>query len=500
MNFKILDCTLRDGGYYNNWNFTLKFANEYNLIIKKAKVDIVEIGFWKKNFLNQKDKLFLYTSKKTLKKIKFDENQVVSIMLDLSDFKKAKDLQYLKNNFPERNKSPVSVVRLACNFEDKNILRPVINILKKKKYLVAVNLMKFTLLKSNLIINFFDCAKKMKVDFFYLADSLGNCKPANLIKLSYALKKKFSITKFGFHAHDNLGYALSNSLTAAKMGFGFIDTSINGMGRGAGNLKLEELLKKEKKQEEYKLIKNFIKNRMCDLKKKYNWGTNLFYKISAKNNIHPTFIQRLMEEKKYNNSIIKSIISYLRETKSSFYDANIFDDLFLNSNSIKKKYYDHDNKEILIIGNASSIVSKKEIIKNKDKSIIATLNYNPKINQELVDCIFICNPYRIITEINLIKNKEIIIPNIKKLYKKKFNKFTFYNISKSSNFSIKKNECSFKKNLVLFYALAFCLSNRFKKIRIINISKNPINNFIIKGIIKYIKKKCLKTKLEFSFV
>ena len=71
MNFKILDCTLRDGGYYNKWNFSLNFAKKYNSVMKKTKVNIIEIGFRKNNPFNEKDKLFLYSSESTLKKIKF---------------------------------------------------------------------------------------------------------------------------------------------------------------------------------------------------------------------------------------------------------------------------------------------------------------------------------------------------------------------------------------------------------------------------------------------
>ena len=171
--------------------------------------------------------------------------------------------------------------------------------------------MKFTNLNEFKIIEFFSYAEKLKVDYFYLADSLGNCKPNNLKKLSNKIKKELKIEKFGFHSHNNLGLALSNSLTAVKLGFGIIDTSINGMGRGAGNLKLESLLEHQKKNKQAIIIKKFIKKNFLNLKKKYNWGTNKFYKQSAKYNIHPTYIQRLLAEKKYKKNIIQNIIKYL---------------------------------------------------------------------------------------------------------------------------------------------------------------------------------------------
>jgi 4-hydroxy 2-oxovalerate aldolase len=497
MNFKILDCTLRDGGYYNKWNFSLNFAKKYNSVMKKTKVNIIEIGFRKNNPFNEKDKLFLYSSESTLKKIKFQKNQFVSVMIDLSDFKNIKDIKNLKNLFPKKEDSPISLIRLACNVENKNILKSVVNVLKKKNYFIAVNLMKFTLLKNNAIINFFKYAEKLKVDYFYLADSLGNCKPDNLEKLSKIIKKKFLIKKFGFHAHDNLGFALLNSMRAIKMGFGFIDTSINGMGRGAGNLKLEDLLQKQKKYKELLLIKDFIKNKFSYLKKKYTWGSNVLYKKSAKYNIHPTFIQRLLEEKKYNNKIIHNIITFLSKSKSSSYDANIFDNLFLKNYKIKKKLNKFEKSEILLIGGTKQL-QNINIIKNK--FLLATLNYNAKINQKIIDYVFICNPYRIITEINLIKNKKIIIPNIKVPIKEKKNHFIYYNIDKNENFLIQKTKCSFKKNLVLFYAIAFCIANKFKKVKVINISKNPINRLIFKKVTQYLKKESINTKLEFSFI
>ena len=92
------------------------------------------------------------------------------------------------------------------------------------------------------------------------------------------------------------------------------------------------------------------------------------------------------------------------------------------------------------------------------------------------------------------------MPNISELFKKKNNKFIYYNIDHNKKLSIKKTKCSFSKNMVLFYCLAFCIANKFKKIKIINISKNSINKLIIRQIAQYLKKKSVATKLEYSFI
>jgi 4-hydroxy 2-oxovalerate aldolase len=133
MTYKILDCTLRDGGYYNKWNFSLNFVKKYNSVIKKTKIDIVEIGFRKKNELKESKQLFLYTSDNTLQKIKFSKNQLVAVMIDLTDFRSLKDLEYLNTSFPDKKNSKISIIRIACNYEDKILLKPVVQILKKKK-------------------------------------------------------------------------------------------------------------------------------------------------------------------------------------------------------------------------------------------------------------------------------------------------------------------------------------------------------------------------------
>lgn len=500
MTYKILDCTLRDGGYYNKWNFSLNFVKKYNSVIKKTKIDIVEIGFRKKNELKESKQLFLYTSDNTLQKIKFSKNQLVAVMIDLTDYRSLKDLEYLNTSFPDKKNSKISIIRIACNYEDKILLKPVVQILKNKKYIVAANLMKFTNLNEFKIIEFFSYAEKLKVDYFYLADSLGNCKPNNLKKLSNKIKKELKIEKFGFHSHNNLGLALSNSLTAVKLGFGIIDTSINGMGRGAGNLKLESLLEHQKKNKQAIIIKKFIKKNFLNLKKKYNWGTNKFYKQSAKYNIHPTYIQRLLAEKKYKKNIIKNIIKYLIKTKASSYDANIFETLFLKNNPIINKYQIKGDN-ILLIGAKTLTKNENKILINKDYNnyLFATLNYNPEINKKFIDYIFICNPFRLITENKIIKNTKIITPNIIGIWDKNNKNKIFYNISKSQNILINKKQCSFTKNLVLFYSLSFCIANNFKKILILGLSKNFINQFIINEVKKYVKKRSFNTIIKVKF-
>ena len=85
-NFNIIDCTIRDGGYYNNWNFSKKFANEYLKVLSKLGIDYVEIGF--KKIINLKDfGQFSKSEYKYIKKLNIPNNLKICVMADLSDFK-----------------------------------------------------------------------------------------------------------------------------------------------------------------------------------------------------------------------------------------------------------------------------------------------------------------------------------------------------------------------------------------------------------------------------
>ena len=502
-NFNILDCTLRDGGYYNKWNFSYGFVKNYLVTQNKIGTDIVEIGFRKllKNEKNNEFGNYLFCNTSILKKININKNTFkVSVMIDLSDYLDHKSFNNLDKLFNAKYRKYVSIVRIASSYEDMHHLPKIIKAIKSRGFKVCVNLMKFTLLNKIEIYNFFNSLKNLKVDIFYLADSFGNCTPVGLSNIcKYLIKKKINIKKFGFHAHNNLDLALKNSLTAIKYGFCTIDTSIMGMGRGAGNLKLEDFIKSGI-QSKFKLkkIKNFNNRFMIPLKKKFNWGSSDLYKFSAKNSIHPTYVQRLLEEKKFKSSDINRIMNFLKRKKASKFDTNIFDNFFFKKVKItKKKNFFTNYKKALICADNDN---KKGLIKNFDNTYLkCSLNLLKKIPMNNIDCIFQCNPFRIFTEFSLISGlkKIIITPPQNSGFKKKQLKknVSFYNITKSFRPSIQSTSCAYNKNFVFYYALSFLVSNKFEEINILNIEHTNQNDKIVEDVKSIIKKSNLNTKI-----
>ena len=142
---------------------------------------------------------------------------------------------------------------------------------------------------------------KRKIKAIYLADSLGVLKSKSLLNL----KKKFDkYTKkeLGLHAHNNLNLALNNSNLAIKNNFKWIDCTITGMGRGPGNLKTEDILKFYLKKDLAHIVK-LKKKYFSKLQKIYKWGPNKYYRFAAKYKIHPTYIQEMLSDKRYNKKL-----------------------------------------------------------------------------------------------------------------------------------------------------------------------------------------------------
>ena len=125
------------------------------------------------------------------------------------------------------------------------------------------------------------------VDFFYLVDSYGGVFPDE-VRSTLAQVKSKTRAKVGFHGYDNLEMVLANTLTAAENGIDIMDATITGMGRGAGNLKMELLLTVLNIKYGKEIDFNALSEVTCafqTLQEQYDWGTSLPYMVSGANSL-----------------------------------------------------------------------------------------------------------------------------------------------------------------------------------------------------------------------
>jgi 4-hydroxy 2-oxovalerate aldolase len=141
---------------------------------------------------------------------------------------------------------------------------------------------------------------KTNVDVIYIADSFGSFYPEQIKKLTdkYLKVAQKVGKKIGIHAHNNLQLAYANTLEAMIYGTSFLDVTISGLGRGAGNCPLE-LLIGFLKNPKYKLLPvlKFIEEFIVPLEKELDWGYSIPYMLTGQLNEHPRAAMKARDEK-----------------------------------------------------------------------------------------------------------------------------------------------------------------------------------------------------------
>ena len=484
-----LDCTFRDGGYYNNWNFKRKLINYYIKTLSYSPIEYVEIGFRTFN-----DNIALgetaFSSEKFINSLKLNESLKYGVMVNASDlFVKNKIINNYKKLFPKKNK--IEFVRLACHEDEIFKIKDVVKFLKKNGYTVFVNLMQISEIKNKDIKKISVFLEKTQTDVFYIADSFGSLNPNKTKKIIFEIKK-FWTKDIGIHAHDNLGLAYKNSLAAISAGASWVDSTVLGMGRGPGNTKTEDIFKKFKNiNQNKKSLKKIIKDYFHDLKKKYKWGKSIYYSISAKNKIHPTFVQKILSDERIKKKEKLIALNFLKKIPSKKFDPFLIENFIkfnTNQNTKKLRFLPKDtfkNFKIVIIGggNITKSQTKKlfKLARNKEY-ILMSINLNKKIPNKMIDLFIFSHPLQIQSQLNLLKNtnNKIVCPSsfLSKKFKqiilnKKNTNFFNYDLSilAGGKIIIKENECILPEPLGIGYAISLSAAKKASEILIAGVDK-----------------------------
>jgi 4-hydroxy 2-oxovalerate aldolase len=303
---KILDCTIRDGGYYNDWDFDNDIVDLYLSYIQKLPIDVIEIGYISRSIDEYAGKYF-YLNKNIITEVRKKCKMKIAVMIDLKSISNHDEIDQLTNDL----ENIVDIIRLATNFSDIEKAKEVSVHLKQKGFDVCINLMKFSDIKiDDVFISKVSDIDKY-TDILYIVDSYGSILPHKLKDLIRSIKK-VSKVKTGFHGHNNLELALANTIIAIENGVDIVDATITGMGRGAGNLKLELLLVYLNSLDNHNTFMfnelSTIVERFNQLQNKYKWGTNLPYMISGAFSLPQKRVMDLIRLDRYSfDSIIKQI-------------------------------------------------------------------------------------------------------------------------------------------------------------------------------------------------
>lgn len=375
---KILDCTLRDGGYYTNWDFNTQVVDAYISAMNGLPIDYLELGY-RYNPMKEYQGKFGYCPLSVLKHIRANSKQKLAVMLNEKSTK-PEDLE----NLVAPLGGMIDMIRLAV--DPMNLERAVVLAEGVKEYgfEVAFNVMYMS--KWNQYEGLFEKLPRLNgvVKIVTMVDSYGSVTPKE-VKAIFANLKKYLTCQIGFHGHNNLQLGLINTLTAIECGVDIVDATILGMGRGAGNLNIELLLTFLNKHAGLKVNFNVLGDviqAFNTLFEKYRWGTSLPYMISGANSFPQKEVMDWVSNRIYSfNSIVRALDNR-KDKKEDNAKYPVLD--------VSKKY-----KQVIIIGGGNSVAEHHDaileyLLKNPDTAILLSTARHAALFLDCKQPLFYC--------------------------------------------------------------------------------------------------------------
>ena len=285
---RVVDATIRDGGLCNNFRFDDKFIKDLYQANVKAGVDYMEFGYKaSKEIFNEDDfGKWKFCNDSGIRKIVGDNKTglKIAVMADVGRTDFQQDI------IPKKD-SPIDLVRIATYINTIPAAVEMIENCAKKGYETTINIMAVSKANTDDIKTALDILGQSPVNAFYIVDSYGALYPEQSRKLAnlyceYADKYGKSV---GIHAHNNQQLAFANTIEAMTQGVSYLDATVDGMGRGAGNCALELLLG-FLKNPKYKVapILKIIEEHTEKLKAEgVKWGYDIPYMLTGQLNTHP---------------------------------------------------------------------------------------------------------------------------------------------------------------------------------------------------------------------
>lgn len=322
---KILDCTLRDGGYINDWMFGEKVIQSTLENLGKAEIDYIECGFLK-NFKSDKNKTFFHSTD-DLKDL-IDNKHKYTLMVNFGEY----DISnFSKCTFPNLK------IRVAFKKHNQQEALIYIKELKELDWDVIANPMNTNMYSYVELLSLIENFNNIRPFGVTIVDTFGNMQENEVEEIFGIFDKNLSKEiALGFHSHNNLQLSFSNTKTLLKMELErdlIIDSCIYGMGRGAGNLCTELITKylNDNFSTTYQLepILKIINNNITPFYEQKSWGYSIPYYVAGINNCHPNYASYLLD-KGFSDKEISKIIPQINQNEKNIFNKDYIEDLISN--------------------------------------------------------------------------------------------------------------------------------------------------------------------------
>lgn len=405
----LLDCTLRDGGYYNSWDFSQKLIEDYLQAMLSIGTDYVELGLRSLNRDGFKGGC-AYTTDSFIRSLSIPQGLKLGVMINASEIvghQEALETR-LQRLFAPASESPVTLVRIACHVHEFERSLPAATWLKEQGYRVGFNLMQVADRALEEITQLAKTASDYPLDVLYFADSMGSMNPAHTRQVVEAFKAGWS-GPLGIHTHDNMGQALANSVAAVEAGVTWVDGTVTGMGRGPGNVKTEYLVLALEAQRSTTTnitpLLGVIRKHFQSMQTYYGWGSNPYYYLAGKHGIHPSYIQEMLGDSRYSEEDILAVIDYLKTEGGKKFN--------LSTLEAARHFYRGEprgswnpadmikGRDVLILGTGPGVQAHRPALESfirQQKPFVIALNTQKSLDDELIDIRAACHPVRLLAD------------------------------------------------------------------------------------------------------
>lgn len=337
MSIQILDCTLRDGGYINDWKFGRKTITSILDKLESARIDIIECGFL--TGMVQDPECSLYESvEKAEKLLPAKERRAMYVaMIAMGE----KELHPSK--LAPCSGEGIRGIRLTFHKQEIRKAFEWARMIMDKGYQVFMQPVGTVFYSDLELLKLVDQINELRPYAFYIVDTLGSMYRNEVSHRFYLMDENMETDiHIGFHGHNNLQLAFSNAQVLGKIQTKrtlILDSSVYGMGRGAGNLPTELITqyinKKINSRYDVTMVMDIYDEFISAIRKEYEWGYTLPYHIAASNLCHPSYAAYLINKRTLTIKDIERLILSIPREKRMLFDKDLIEQMYMGFQSRK---------------------------------------------------------------------------------------------------------------------------------------------------------------------
>ncbi len=330
-NVKLLDCTLRDGGYVNDWRFTNEEQKIIVDAVKQSKIEIIEHGYLTETGYTDEGTMFRNLNAIDPEFV-LDSNTLHLAMINFGSF----DVK----NLPEWNDTYISAIRLAFHKKDRMKIAAAAEEIINKGYKAFIQPMNTILYTEDELLELIESLKDLDIFAFYMVDSFGTMKTHDIERLFNFLEQNVKKgIQLGFHGHNNRQLAYSNAIKLVELAEGsertvMVDSSIYGMGRAAGNVNTELMIeyfnKNTDKHYDIDPILKVIENNLIDIYDKAPWGYTIPNFLIALCNAHPNYVAYFVNKKTLDYRELEEVLYTIDAEQRVSYNKDIAETAYVS--------------------------------------------------------------------------------------------------------------------------------------------------------------------------